>query len=77
MRIFINQQPCDATPGHDVYTAIRECDPSLSEKIAAGEAYATDARGVRLAGTEALEAGSILRVVTSARKNDPLSDVDT
>ncbi|MEO8200315.1 MAG: hypothetical protein ABI679_07335, partial [Gemmatimonadota bacterium] len=76
MKIYINDQSFEATAGHDVFTAIGERDPALGRKIASGEAYVTDARGVRLAGNEPLQAGAILRVITTSRKGDFPSDAD-
>jgi hypothetical protein len=76
MRVFVNATPIDVDPGTDVRGAVAAHDPVLAARVAAGAAYVTDARGIELPGTAALEAGSILRVVVSARPaaGDPDAD---
>jgi hypothetical protein len=76
MRVFVNATPIEVEPGTDVRGALAVHDPDLAGKVAAGAAYVTDARGIELAGGSALEAGSILRVVVSARRaaGDPDAD---
>jgi hypothetical protein len=68
MRIFINATPIDVEPGTDVRTAVRAHDAALDAKLATGAAYVTDARGIAVAPDAPLAAGSILRVVLSARR---------
>jgi hypothetical protein len=74
MRVFVNATPIDVEPGTDVRGAVAAHDPALAAKVSAGAAYVTDARGIELPGAAALEAGSILRVVVSARR--AAGDVD-
>jgi hypothetical protein len=68
MRVFVNATPIDVEPGTEVRGAVEAHDPDLAARLAAGAAYVTDARGIELPGTAPLEAGSILRVVVSARR---------
>ena len=76
MRIFVNARPTDVEPGTDVRGAVAAFDPALAAKVASGAAYVTDARGIELPGEAALEAGSILRVVVSARRAGREDDAD-
>jgi hypothetical protein len=74
MRIFVNATPLEVDPGTDVEGAVRAHDPELGAKLAAGTAYATDGRGIELALSSPLSAGSIVRVVVSARRGGVGSD---
>ena len=76
MRVFVNGTPLELEPGTDVQGAVAAYDPALPAKVAAGTAHVTDARGIRLPGDAPLEAGSILRVVVSARRAAGASDAD-
>ena len=76
MRVFVNATPIDVEPGTDVRGAVGAHDPALAEKLAAGAAYVTDARGIQLSGGTTLQSGSILRVVVSARRAAGETDAD-
>lgn len=76
MRVYLNAIPLDLDPGTDVRGAITAHDPVMAEKVAAGLAYVTDARGIELPLEAPLTAGSILRVVVSARRPAPGGDAD-
>lgn len=76
MRIFVNATPIDVEPGTDVRAAVRLHDPALADKLSAGAGYVTDARGIELAGDAPVTAGSILRVVVSARRAAGEPDAD-
>ena len=76
MRVFVNATPIDLEPGTDVREAVRAHDPALAARLAAGEAYVTDGRGIELAADAGLADGSILRVVVSARRGVEESDAD-
>ena len=76
MRVFVNATAIDVEPGTDVQGALAAHDPALAGKVTAGGAYVTDARGIELPGAAALEAGSILRVVVSARRAAGDADAD-
>lgn len=75
MRIFINERPCETRDGASALAAVGDHDRQLAEQINRGGAYLTDGRGIRLRGDEALAAGAILRVVTTARRGGD-ADVD-
>jgi hypothetical protein len=76
MRIFVNANVVEVDPGTDVDGALRAFDAALADKLAAGSAYVTDARGIALAPEARLAEGSILRVVVSARRGAGESDAD-
>ena len=73
MRIYVNEQPVDAAEGVDVLSALRSYDADLARRVESGAGYVTDARAIRLSGSEPLSPGDILRVVmTSRRGGDPV-----
>jgi hypothetical protein len=76
MRVFVNATPVDVAPGTDVRGAVVAHDPVLAQRVAAGTAYVTDARGIELPGEALLQAGSILRIVVSARRAAGEADAD-
>jgi hypothetical protein len=73
MRIFINDKPLDVAPGTSVRGAVEAFDPALAFDLG-GRAQATDGRGIALLPADVLHAGSILRVMRSARQ---AGDADT
>ena len=77
MRIFINDRPFDASDGADVGSALIAGNPDLARRLEDGTAYVTDGRGIRVALDSPLAAGSILRVVLNARRQDPAADADS
>jgi len=74
VRVFVNESsqlvPAGATAGD----AVRSYDAELGRRLEEGRAYLTDGRGVRLSPETTVTAGSILRVVVTARKQ--AEDVD-
>ena len=76
MRVYLNAIPLDLDPGTDVRGAIVAHDPVMAEKVSAGLAYVTDARGIALPLDAPLAAGSILRVVVSARRASASGEAD-
>jgi hypothetical protein len=76
MRIYINERPVDAAEGSDTLSAVRGFDAELASKIEKGGAYITDGRAIRLAGTEPVTPGAILRVVVMARRTADTTDAD-
>lgn len=74
MRIFINDRPVDAGDGATPLSAIESSDPVLAGKVRNGSAYVTDGRGIRLETDAVLSAGSILRVIVSARRQETDAD---
>ncbi|HET7601376.1 MAG TPA: hypothetical protein VFK36_00060 [Gemmatimonadales bacterium] len=73
MRIFINEQPFDLPPGATVRDAVEAFDLELASDLS-GRAQVTDGRGIALAPADTLSAGSIIRVLRSARQ---AGDADT
>jgi hypothetical protein len=67
MRIFINEKPFDLPSGTTVRDAIEAFDAVLAAELG-GRAQATDGRGIALAPADVLNAGSIVRVIRSARQ---------
>ena len=74
IRIFVNSGVVDLPAGAVVSEAVRTFDSTLGERITAGTAYITDARGIEVAPTDTLASGAILRVVVRARRGH---DADT
>lgn len=68
MRIFLNALPLDLAPGATVGDAVAAHDPGMAAQVTAGRARVTDARGIDLPLDAPLAAGSILRVLVSARR---------
>jgi hypothetical protein len=77
LRVFINGASVDVATGSDVDAALRSHDPALAERVAAGSAIVTDARGIEMGPDQRLAAGSILRVVVKARRGGGSVDADT
>ncbi|HEY8256537.1 MAG TPA: hypothetical protein VIG08_02665 [Gemmatimonadales bacterium] len=76
LRVFINGASVDVAPGSDVGAALRAHDPALAERVVAGTAVVTDARGIEMGMQQSLAAGSILRVVVRARRGAGSVDAD-
>lgn len=74
IRVFVNESSQLVPEGATARDAVRSCDGELSRRLEDGRAYLTDGRGVRLAPETRVTAGSILRVVVTARKQ--VEDVD-
>lgn len=74
--VFVNDRRVDLTPGETARDAITRVDPAWGEALAAGRAYLTDGRGLRLAPDARLAAGAIVRVVRSARAGKEGPDGD-
>jgi hypothetical protein len=72
--VFVNERPVGVPAGSDARAAATRLDPALGERLARGEAHATDGRGIDLPADRPLEAGAIVRVVVSARRRE--SDAD-
>lgn len=67
LRCFVNERAVSLAPGATVHDAVRAFDPVLVARVEKGEAYVTDGRAIRIALDTPLPAGSILRVIVSAR----------
>ena len=70
-RVYVNERPVDVAPGSSAAAAVRAADAELGAAVAAGAAYLTDGRGVRIEPDAPIAAGTILRVVRSARPGPP------
>ena len=68
LRVFVDGTGLDVPPGTTVLTALHMYDTALAERVVAGTAYVTDARGIDVEPGHRLDAGSILRVVRRARR---------
>ena len=75
IRVYVNDRPLDVPRGATATDAVRHLDPALAERITAGTASLTDARGVVLAADAVLAPGAIVRVVGRARR-DAAGDAD-
>ena len=73
LRCFVNERAVSLSPGATVHDAVRAFDAALLARVEKGEAYVTDGRAIRIALDTPLPAGSILRVIVSARSqaDDP------
>lgn len=72
--VFVNGHRVDAAAGDTVAGAVALHNPALAEQVASGSAYVTDGRGIRIADTQTVHAGAILRVVVSSRRNKDEAD---
>lgn len=68
VRVFVNERPLEVPLGATARDAVRAFDEDLERRMCDGGAYLTDGRGIRLAPETPLTAGSILRVVVTARQ---------
>lgn len=69
--VFLNGRQVLVAPGSTLAELVAQEDPELGRALAAGQALATDGRGIAVAGSAVLPAGSILRVAASARATGP------
>lgn len=72
--VFVNERPVRLPAGADAAAAVAAFDPTLGGRLAAGEAYLTDGRGLPLAADQVLGPGDIIRVVVSARRPEAHAD---
>lgn len=68
LTVFVNERAVPVHRGASMADAVRAADPALAEALAAGHAHCTDGRGIRLDPSEPATAGTIVRVVRSARQ---------
>lgn len=70
MRVFVNEKAVDVPAGASVRDAVAEADGALAGLLETAHAYVTDATGRTLDAADAVgEAGAVLRVVVSARRD--------
>jgi hypothetical protein len=67
IRCFVNERGQSVPSGATVREAVAAFDAGLADRLGKGEAYVTDARGIRVPADHPLTGGAILRVVVSAR----------
>ena len=65
IRVYVNAQPLDLPRGATVEDALREWNGDEAAAVARGERAITDSRGLPASLSDAVVAGSILRVVGS------------
>ena len=70
IRVFVNEQPIDVPDGSTVRGAVAALDAALAAALDEPGNYVTDGVGRRVEAVVPLVAGSILRVVRSARRTD-------
>ena len=70
IRVFVNEQPIDVPDGSTVRGAVAALDAALAAALDEPGNYVTDGVGRRVEADGPLVAGSILRVVRSARRTD-------
>ena len=74
--VFVNDRVLELPAGTRVTDAIAALGGEAPAQLAAGGAYVTDARGIRVDAGAALHAGAILRFVVTARRGAEGSDAD-
>jgi hypothetical protein len=75
IRVYVDDRPFDVPRGATAGDAVRQLDPDLADRVIAGTASLTDARGIGLATDAVLAPGAIVRVVGRARRDTP-ADAD-
>jgi len=70
IRVFVNEQPVEVAAGSTVRAAVEAFDAALAAALDEPGNYVTDGVGRRVEADGPLVAGSILRVVRSARRTD-------
>lgn len=68
LTVFVNERQVQVPPRSSARDAVRAHDPSLLQRVEAGEGYLTDGRGIRLVPESPVPPGGIIRVVISARR---------
>lgn len=76
VRVFVNERPLELPAGATVGEAVRRFDRDLGERLARGEAYVTDGRGIRVGEAASVHGGAIFRVVVSNRRAVGRGDAD-
>lgn len=70
LRVFVNERAVDVPRGAPVREAVAARDAALARLVDSGDAYVTDARGIRVdAGDVVREPGAVFRVVVTARRD--------
>jgi hypothetical protein len=72
--VFVDGHCVRIVAGRPALDAVALHDAALAGQLAAGAAYVTDGRGIRLASEAPIQAGAILRVVVTARREPDEAD---
>jgi hypothetical protein len=67
MPVFLNGHTVQLAPGATLGELVMQEDPDLAAALLAGQARATDARGLPVDPAAVMTAGAIVRVFQSAR----------
>jgi hypothetical protein len=65
LRVFVNSHPLDLPSGASALEAVRAFDANEASAVSEGLRVITDSRGLPLAPSTVMSAGSILRVVSA------------
>jgi hypothetical protein len=65
LRVFVNSHPLDLPSGASALEAVRAFDANEASAVSEGLRVITDSRGLPLAPSTVMSAGSILRVVAA------------
>lgn len=65
MRVFVNSHPLDVPEGSLALAAVAAFDANEASAVGEGTRVITDSRGLPLAPSAVMSAGSILRVVSA------------
>ena len=74
LRVFVNAVGVDVPPGSTVLDAVRAFDADAAEALREGSRIVTDSRGLPVASTAGIHAGSIFRLVSKRRGADAERD---
>ncbi len=76
MPVFVNDRCITVSSGATAEAAAILADPTWAGPLGDGRAHLTDGRGIRIDGSALVSAGSILRVVKTARRPAEAPDAD-
>jgi hypothetical protein len=65
LKVFVNSRSLDVPAGSVALDAVRAFDPTEANAVSEGLRVITDSRGLPLAPSTVMSAGSILRVVSA------------
>jgi hypothetical protein len=69
LRVFVNSHPLDVPVGSSALEAVRAFEASEASAVTDGLRVITDSRGLPLAPSTVMSAGSILRVVSARSRS--------
>jgi adenosine deaminase len=70
--VFVNDRRLTVPPGTRAGDVAAQADPAFRSALAGGQAYLTDGRGIRLDAETPVSAGTILKVIITARRPAPV-----